>query len=92
MLSGALARRLVAPVATAFACGLAVTQTSRMCGSSSADESMYGDKHVQITASFDDVKDIRLRPLPLSDGADAFAASELWREKPCVMVVMRRPG
>ena len=53
---------------------------------------MYGDKHVQITASFDDVKDIRLRPLPLSDGADAFAASELWREKPCVMVVMRRPG
>ena len=45
-----------------------------------------------ITATFDDVKDISLRPLPKSDASPSFAASTLWREKPCVIVVMRRPG
>lgn len=52
----------------------------------------YSPKHTRVSASFEDVKDVKLRSLPKKDGEGSFAASTLWKENPAVIVVMRRPG
>lgn len=52
----------------------------------------YSPKHTRLSASFEDVKDVKLRSLPKKDGEGSFAASTLWKENPAVIVVMRRPG
>lgn len=53
----------------------------------------YSPKHTRLSASFEDVKDVKLRSLPKKDSSEgSFAASTLWKENPAVIVVMRRPG
>jgi hypothetical protein len=54
--------------------------------------SPYSEKHTRLNASFDDVKNIQLTPLPKTDNAAPFAASTLWKDAPAVVVVLRRPG
>ena len=93
MLGGARAfarspARVVALTASIAACATVTAPR----GSMTAARATYSDKHTRVSASFDDVKDIRLRQLPKRDDEESFAASGLWREKPCVIVVMRRPG
>ena len=93
MLGGARAfasspARVVALTASVAACATVTAPR----GSMTAARAAYSDKHTRVNASFDDVKDIRLKPLPKREGEESFAASRLWKEKPCVIVVMRRPG
>ena len=61
-------------------------------GVQTAAMSSYSEKHTRLNASFDDVKNIQLTPLPKSDNAAPFAASTLWKDAPAVVVVLRRPG
>jgi len=76
--------KLTKAVAVSLAVSFGV-QRARMSSS-------YTDKHTQVNASFDDVKNIQLISLPKTDPATPFAASTLWKDAPAVVVVLRRPG
>jgi len=84
---GSVVRRRLVPTI-----GVTVAVTAAMTTASASSSSAYSEKHVRVTATFADVKDIRLKPLPVSADAPSFAASTLWENQPCVIVVMRRPG
>lgn len=75
----------VALFASVAAFGTAAQRSSNMAVS-------YSPKHTRVSASFEDVRDVKLRSLPKTEGEGSFAASALWAENPAVIVVMRRPG